>query len=264
MERPRLIRYLENGVYKYASVKDIGDLNQLMTEDKTDIVSAINYLVQHGGASGISPETQGELDKIYGQFDDLSQRNKDIDVQIIDFQTAINQVAQQATSLETSQSELQRNLEESLKAIQDQKDAQDQIAEDLQKKLDFTQYTEEYTQISDSLKEKASQLALDATKEELGVVKNSVVYKLEILSSNGLVFKSGQINTELEARVYHGSEDKTDEFNASRFIWQRISNDLMGDVEWNRSHSGGTKKIIITPEDVKVRATFNCKLLDEQ
>ncbi|MEH7209792.1 hypothetical protein V7094_26880, partial [Priestia megaterium] len=78
------------------------------------------------------------------------------------------------------------------------------------------------------------------------------------------VFKNGQFGTVLEARVYHGITDVTDTFNASRFLWTRISNDTDGDTAWNSSHIGGTKTITITPSDVKNRATFNCELLEDQ
>jgi phage minor structural protein len=85
-------------------------------------------------------------------------------------------------------------------------------------------------------------------------------YKVEIISSNGLAFKHGDIYTVLEARVYRNGVDVTDEIDANCFRWTRVSNDPEADEIWNMQHSGGTKTIVITSEDVKVRATFNCSI----
>lgn len=100
------------------------------------------------------------------------------------------------------------------------------------------------------------------TKNELNSVKDNIVYKIEIVSSNGNVFKNGQFITSLSANVYHGSNDVTDTIDASRFKWTRISTDPQGDMAWNTSHAGGTKVMNVTPSDVRVRATFNCELLN--
>lgn len=92
-------------------------------------------------------------------------------------------------------------------------------------------------------------------------VEESISYKVEIISTNGGVFKNGEINTKLIARVYKGAEDVTDTIDANRFRWTRISNDTAGDSGWNTSHFSGTKEVTITSEDVRVRATFNCEIL---
>lgn len=87
-------------------------------------------------------------------------------------------------------------------------------------------------------------------------------YTVEIFSTNGLVFKNGVINTKLIAKVYKGREDITDSIDANKFRWTRVSNDSVGDNTWNTSHFGGTKEITITSDDVNVRATFNCEILE--
>jgi len=161
----RLIRYLEDGVWKYASVKDIGDLSRLQTLNNDDIVSAINELVQTSGV-------------------------------------------------------------------------------DMDKRMDEVE---------------ARTVALD---EDITDAMNNIVYKVEIISSNGNVFKNGAFSTILEAKVYRGAIDVTDTMDASRFRWKRISSDIDGDNSWNTSHFGGAKQITITPADIYVRATFNCEILD--
>lgn len=100
---------------------------------------------------------------------------------------------------------------------------------------------------------------LDVKMQEVEI---NVTYKVDIISSNGGVFKNGQISTTLMARVYHGAEDVTDTIDANRFRWTRVSSDTEGDVAWNTSHYGGMKQITVTQIDVFARATFNCEILD--
>lgn len=85
---------------------------------------------------------------------------------------------------------------------------------------------------------------------------------LYISSSNGNIFKNGDIQTVLSARVYSGSTDVTDDYDSNAFIWTRVSSDTSGDAAWNQNHYGGTKQITITSSDVHVRATFFCDLID--
>lgn len=108
----------------------------------------------------------------------------------------------------------------------------------------------------------ATQNLLNGTKQELDSVKNNIVYKVEIFSTNGGVFKNGNSNTTLEARVYHGMKDVTDTINASKFRWTRVSVDRAGDDIWNANNIGGKKSVAITPVDIKGRATFNCEILE--
>ncbi len=90
----------------------------------------------------------------------------------------------------------------------------------------------------------------------------NVTHKVEIFSSGGLVFKNGQITTTLIARVYKGKEDVTDLIDANYFRWTRISDDTEGDEAWNATHYSGMKQVVITQDDVFVRATFNCTILN--
>lgn len=94
-------------------------------------------------------------------------------------------------------------------------------------------------------------------------IKNNIVYKVEIISTNGIIFKNDNISTTLEAHVYHGTIDVTETIDASRFRWTRISDDKLGDVNWNNDHLNGSKTITITSADVDKRATFNCEILED-
>ena len=83
---------------------------------------------------------------------------------------------------------------------------------------------------------------------------------LQIISSNGNIFKNGAVSTVLTVKVWSGDEEITEWFDANDFRWTRVSADAAGDSSWNQEHFGGTKSITITPADVNTRATFFCDL----
>ena len=62
----KTIKYLQDGEYHYATVKDVGDLEQLKTQHKEDLVTALNELFTTGGDS----KTNG--------YDDLVKKVSDI------------------------------------------------------------------------------------------------------------------------------------------------------------------------------------------
>lgn len=110
--------------------------------------------------------------------------------------------------------------------------------------------------------------AYATTKEVIKVsdrvteIEEQKMYRLVITSSNGNIFKNGNIETTLYATVYSWDENITDSLDPSQFVWTRVSEDTEADKLWNAAHFGGTKQITITTEDVKVRATFFCDLID--
>jgi phage minor structural protein len=87
-------------------------------------------------------------------------------------------------------------------------------------------------------------------------------WKVEVISTNGFVFKKGVISTVLKAKVYKGGTDVTDIIDESKFRWTRVSDDSAADKIWNDKYFGGRKTITITTEDVKNRATFFCEIID--
>ena len=108
-----------------------------------------------------------------------------------------------------------------------------------------------------------------ATSKEVTKVSDRVteieeqkMYRLVITSSNGNIFKNGNIATTLSAQVYSWDENITDSLDPNQFVWTRVSEDADSDKLWNAVHYGGAKQIVITTDDVKVRATFFCDLID--
>ena len=93
-------------------------------------------------------------------------------------------------------------------------------------------------------------------------IEEQKMYRLVISSSNGNIFKNGNIQTTLYATVFSWDENITDTLDDNQFIWTRVSDDAEADATWNADHYGGTKSIEITSDDVEVRATFFCDLID--
>ena len=98
--------------------------------------------------------------------------------------------------------------------------------------------------------------------DRISVIEEQKMLRLVINSSNGNIFKNNNIQTTLYATVFSWDENITDTLDYNQFIWTRVSDDTEADKLWNSAHFGGTKSIEITSDDVKVRATFFCDLID--
>ena len=98
--------------------------------------------------------------------------------------------------------------------------------------------------------------------DRITTIEEQKMLRLVIISSNGNIFKNGNVKTSLSAKVYSWDEDITDTLDANQFIWTRVSEDAEADKVWNEQHFGGAKSVVITGADVKVRATFYCDLID--
>ena len=104
--------------------------------------------------------------------------------------------------------------------------------------------------------------SVEETNTRIDEINEQKMYRLVITSSNGNIFKNGNINTTLTATVFSWDDNITDALDSNQFIWTRVSDDAEADKEWNAAHFGGAKSIEITSDDVNVRATFFCDLID--
>lgn len=89
-------------------------------------------------------------------------------------------------------------------------------------------------------------------------ILESVGFSLQVVSSNGSIFKNGEIETTLSVVLMLGKEDVTDDYSDTYFRWTRVSADTTGDEVWNARNASGEKSILITSSDVVGRATFFC------
>ena len=108
----------------------------------------------------------------------------------------------------------------------------------------------------------ATTASVEETNTRIDEINEQKMYRLVITSSNGNIFKNGNINTTLTATVFSWDDNITDTLDSNQFIWTRVSDDAEADKAWNSAHFGGAKSIEITSDDVNVRATFFCDLID--
>ena len=111
-----------------------------------------------------------------------------------------------------------------------------------------------------SLRVNSLQIVGDSGSFEDAATENDIAWKVEIISSNGYIFKNNIIDTILSAKVYKGKKDMTDELDASKFTWKRTSLNRERDARWNDLEGVGVKQITITKEDINQRATFSCEI----
>lgn len=77
----------------------------------------------------------------------------------------------------------------------------------------------------EELRESMSRYTIENRKvknEILEEIKKEVVYRVDVLSTNGESFKNGVISTELRAIVYRGRKDVTVTLPQSAFIWHKL------------------------------------------
>lgn len=183
----KTIKYLDNdGNYQYATVKDAGDLDQLKTKSKTDLVAAINELATEGVAvnsnyndlkevvNGLSETVSGNATDAQNNLNQVDQEiKKKIAEMVEDFKKADKQIND---AMEKDKAEL-------IKQSQDAKSEAD---------AQMTELKEAQKTNAQNLEIKASviQSSLDATKEDLDATEDRLN------------------NTEIQAGVVQVNADK--------------------------------------------------------
>ena len=165
MAKKKTIKYLENGEYHDATVKDVGVIEELKTESKDNLVEAINEIFLGGGKG----------------FSDLQQK--------VDESTQAAQNAQQAAgNLQKKLEEVAQNIgisdEEAQKiinqAIEDAKKAQAealQAYKDAQKELDdsMAQFMEEQKAINKELEQAKADIQGDIDQKNAEIEQINAV-----------------------------------------------------------------------------------------
>ena len=171
MAKKKTIKYLENGEYHDATVKDVGVIEELKTESKDNLVEAINEIFLGGGKG----------------FSDLQQK--------VDESTQAAQNAQQATdNLQQAANNLQQRLEEVAnaglsdeeaqkiinQAVEDAKRAQSealQAYKEAQKELDdsMAQFMEEQKAINKELEQAKADIQGDIDQKNAEIEQINTV-----------------------------------------------------------------------------------------
>jgi hypothetical protein len=83
-------------------------------------------------------------------------------------------------------------------------------------------------------------------------------YRVEVESTNGLVFRPRNQNTTLIAHVYDDTGEITESVSSASLFWIRTSQSEAGDLAWNTAHATGYKQVGLTPADFYGNTTFKC------
>lgn len=100
--------------------------------------------------------------------------------------------------------------------------------------------------------------AMEEAKKAQEAVSGVSVYKVEINSTNGTVFKDGVLATSLIAKVYKGSADITDTLLPIAFTWTKTDPDGTEDIAWGNAFKGAGKSIAVS--EAQDKATFTCSV----
>lgn len=178
----KTIKYLQNGEYHYATVKDVGDIDLLKTSNKDDLVSAINEIIVNGvtGGGGIS---QDQLDKInsdiLGVSADIAAKYSELQGKISDGDAmqaslraqAIKDINGAIAAANAAIEEYKKANEEAVKATQADIDAQNNRIDRINEQADALR-TDLATAQTDLTQTKTD---LSNVKLDFGKVKKTVV-----------------------------------------------------------------------------------------
>ena len=226
----KTIKYLENGEYHYATVKDVGDLAKLKTDSKDDLVTAINELFITGGEA---PKKPDGYDELVDNVADAIQKQQ----QMTDTITNMQQSAQLSDAEMEHMKQVQEELhQEYLKAIKELNEAVDKAkadaanldkkTSDLQDKLDET-FANVDKEVSDVHKQLDSESA--GLRKDLDDTKTSLESTRKDLLNNTQEF--GVVNSEVKEL-----KDKMD-----RRIWSTDLDPVREQVNKNTTEVSQTK-----------------------
>lgn len=88
-------------------------------------------------------------------------------------------------------------------------------------------------------------------------VSQDAAYTISVVVKSGLI-RNGEGSVTLEATLYKGNIDVSDEYHHSVWSWKRNSGDIVSDRAWDNTHQGVGREITITASEVVSSATFDC------
>ena len=226
----KTIKYLENGEYHYATVKDVGDLAKLKTDSKDDLVAAINDLFENGGENAGKPEG---YDNLVNNVADAIQKQQ----QMTDTITNMQQSAQLSDAEMEHMKQVQEELhQEYLKAIKELNKAVekakadaaalDKKTNDMQDKIDetFADVNKEVSDVHKQLDAEAKGLHkdLDETKTNLEATRKDLLNSTQ---------EYGQVHSDVQ--------ELQDKFN--RRVWSTDLDPVREQVSKNSTEVQQTK-----------------------
>lgn len=160
----RYIRYLENGTWKYASVKSVGELEKLLTKSKTDIVSAINEMLANGSA--LEHNLNNRFEGLEGQQNELVTITGSVQTELGKVQgELLNKVEQ-------------LYVDEEIKKLVNKEDYDanyQKIEGELLEKVNIDKYNEEYKLVTAKLNDKTDLSAFEGVKGRVTTTEQEIV-----------------------------------------------------------------------------------------
>ena len=226
----KTIKYLENGEYHYATVKDVGDLAKLKTDSKDDLVTAINELFITGGEASKKPDGYDEL---VDNVADAIQKQEQMASTITNMQQTAQLSDAEMAHMKQVQEELHQEylkaVEELNKAVEKAKTdaaALDKKTNDMQDKIDetFADVNKEVSDVHKQLDAEATGLHkdLDDTKTSLEATRKDLLNSTQ---------KYGQVHSDVQ--------ELQDKFN--RRVWSTDLDPIREQVSKNSTDVQQTK-----------------------
>ena len=119
----KTIKYLQDGEYHYATVKDVGDLEQLKTKHKEDLVTALNELFTTGGSA--TPTG----------YDDLVKKVNDTQTTVDGINSTITDVNGKVVANDEAIAQAKKDLQDALAQFQEFNDEIEQAKKDAETEL---------------------------------------------------------------------------------------------------------------------------------
>lgn len=193
---PRYIRYLEKGEYKYASVKEVGDMSLIKTNNKGSLVEAINELIDGGIATIVDGDLQVIRDDVTAVEGTVANHDTTIQQQAVDIQSQSDlyqamqltqeeidaKQAQIRAELDTAKADLDTAKTDLInKADLTYVDGQlvkkvdqdayiqkyEEIETELSDKIDITQHQTDYDNLVTDINTKADSITVNSQVDEL-------------------------------------------------------------------------------------------------
>lgn len=102
--------------------------------------------------------------------------------------------------------------------------------------------------------------AISDAQDEINSVKNDVVYKVDLTSTNGILFRNNNIQTTIFATVYRGATNITSSIPDSGFHWKLVDENGNLNETWTNNHNGVGYQIEITDVDIVRKGTISCDI----
>ena len=226
----KTIKYLENGEYHYATVKDVGDLAKLKTDSKDDLVAAINDLFENGGENAGKPEG---YDNLVNNVADAIQKQQQISSTITNMQQTAQLSDAEMAHMKQVQEELRQEYLKAIKKLNEAVEkakadaaALDKKTNDMQDKIDetFADVNKEVSDVHKQLDAEAKGLHkdLDETKTNLEATRKDLLNSTQ---------EYGQVHSEVK--------ELQDKF--SRRVWSTDLDPVREQVSKNSTEVQQTK-----------------------